>query len=66
MHRLDPGSEKEEVRWRPRVGVGRSPNYIPQLDGCGKKDGSSEDDSDVGDECCGGGENGGEQRGEEK
>ena len=40
--------EKEEVRWQPAVGVDGSPENIPQLDGCGKKDVSSdgEDDED--------------------
>ena len=51
LRRLDPGSEKEEVRWRPEVEGGGNPDNIPQLDGCGKKEvsideGGGEDDED--------------------
>ena len=38
--------EKEEVRVRPAVGVDGRPNNIPQLDGCGKKDVSSDDEDE--------------------
>ena len=46
LRRLDPGSEKEEVRWRPEVEVDGNPDNIPQLDGCGKKEVSSDDEDD--------------------